>query len=78
MGALGRIWVRASTVLVAKGAGLVAKGSGLLAKGRGSRREVRPTPPCAIRQQKADRLQTAGSRVCSQRVEGCLSINIEG
>ena len=35
MGALDRIWVRASTILVANGAGLVAQGSGLLARGGG-------------------------------------------
>ena len=43
MGALGRIWVRASTVLVAKGAGLVAKGSGLQARG-GGQNLVSPPP----------------------------------
>ena len=35
MGALDRIWVRASTILVANGAGLVAQDTGLLARGGG-------------------------------------------
>ena len=44
MGALGRIWVRASAVLVAKGAGLVAKGSGLQARGAGQNLVSAPPP----------------------------------